>query len=380
MKKALVILPTYNEAGSIGKLIEDILSQNEKISNWDIEVLINDSSSTDNTDNIVKTLQKKYPKKIYLLETKKEGLGKAYHQSFIYAIDKIQPFVIIQMDADFSHNPNDLPLFLEEIAKGADMVIGARYIKGGSIPKNWGLHRKILSLLGNVTIRLGFMKLNVHEWTNGYRAMKIWLVKDSLDFIKNYSGYVFQIAFLDFAIKNGAKIAEIPNNFIDRKYGKSKIYFLQYIFQILFYIFQYSTFVKFVIVGLLGFAIDFAFAYLFINKFKIAKTAANMLSAELAIILNFLLNNFWSFKEKKIVGGFFAYLIKFITFNLVSSGSIIIQGVGLSLALRFLGDKTISVFGLFNLSSWILYKVLIITFIIIPYSYILYNKVIWKKK
>ena len=380
MKKALVVLPTYNEAGTIKKLIEDILLQNQKVTNWEIEVLINDSSSTDDTAKLVKELQKKYFKKIYLLETKKEGLGKAYHQAFIYAIEYIQPFVIIQMDADFSHNPNDIPLFLNEIARGADMVVGARYIKGGSIPKNWGIHRKILSVFANLTIRLGFMKLNVHEWTNGYRAIKIWLIKDSLNHIKNYSGYVFQIAMLDYAIKKGAKLAEIPNNFIDRKYGKSKIFVSQYILQIFAYIFSYSSFIKFVIVGLIGFAVDFSFAYLFINKLHIAKAPANMYGAEVAIFFNFLLNNFWSFKDKKIIGGFFAYLIKFITFNFVSSGSIIIQGAGLSLALRFIGDKTIHLFGVANISSWIIYKILIIIFIIIPYSYILYNKFIWKKK
>src|SRR3989344_6493613 len=120
MKKALIILPTFNEAGSIKKLIEDILLQNNITINWEIEVLVNDSSSTDDTAKIVKVLQKKFSKKIYLLETKKEGLGKAYYQAFTYAIDKIKPFVIFQMDADFSHNPNDIPLFLEKIEKGAD--------------------------------------------------------------------------------------------------------------------------------------------------------------------------------------------------------------------------------------------------------------------
>jgi dolichol-phosphate mannosyltransferase len=177
MKKALVVLPTFNEGGTIKKLIEDILAQNDKLPNWDLEVLVNDSSSTDDTAKIVKELKKKNPKKVYLLETKKEGLGKAYHQAFVYAIEHIQPFVIIQMDADFSHNPNDIPLFLDKIAKGADFVVGARYIKGGSIPKDWGIHRKLLSVVANMTIRLGFMKLSIHEWTNGYRAIKIWLIK-----------------------------------------------------------------------------------------------------------------------------------------------------------------------------------------------------------
>jgi len=283
------------------------------------------------------------------------------------------------MDADFSHNPKDIPLFLKQIENGADMVVGARYIKGGSIPSNWGIHRKILSFCANWIIRLGFMKPKVHEWTNGYRATKVWLIKDSLDHIRNYSGYVFQIALMDYAIKKGARLAEIPNNFIDRKYGKSKIFVSQYIVQILLYIFLHSSFVKFIIVGLLGFSIDFSFAYLFINKLHIPKAPANMFSAEVAIVFNFLLNNFWSFKDKKIIGGKFALIWKFLTFNLVSSGSVIIQGVGLSLALKFIGDKEINILGITNLHSWIAYKILIIGFFVIPYSYILYNKVIWKK-
>jgi dolichol-phosphate mannosyltransferase len=380
MKKALIILPTFNEGETIEKLIKDILAQNQNLLNWDIEILINDSASTDNTAKIVKVLQKKFPEKVYLLETKKEGLGRAYHQAFTYAIEKIHPFVIFQMDADFSHNPKDIPIFLNEIAKGADFVIGARYIKGGSIPKNWGFYRKILSIFGNLTVRLGFMKLYIHDWTSGYRVIKTWIIKDSLSFVEKYSGYVFQIALLDQSLKKNAKVSEIPINFIDRKYGKSKIIFSQYIFQILAYIFSYSSFIKFVIVGLLGFVVDFSFAYLFIQKLHIPKTSANMYSAEVAIFFNFLLNNFWSFKDKKITGGFLTYLIKFVTFNFVSSGSIIIQGVGIGLALKFLGDKTIYLFGVVNIGSWIIYKILIIAFIIIPYSYILYNKFIWKKK
>jgi dolichol-phosphate mannosyltransferase len=380
MKKALIVLPTFNEAGTIKKLIEDILTQNKKLPNWNIEVLINDSASTDDTAKIIKVIQKKFPGKVYLLETRREGLGKAYHQAFTYSIEKIQPFVIFQMDADYSHNPNDIPLFLKKIEKGADFVIGARYIKGGSIPKNWGWYRKMFSICGNLIVRLGFMKLKIHDWTSGFRAIKSWIIKDTLFFVKDYSGYVFQIALLDHAIKKNAKISEVPINFIDRKYGKSKIIFTQYIFQILLYVFNNSSFIKFVIVGFFGFAVDFSFAYLFINKLHVSKAPSNMLSSEIAIFFNFLLNNFWSFKDKKIIGGFFAYLIKFITFNLVSSGSVIIQGAGLALALRFLGDKTINLLGVINVESWIIYKVLIIAFIIIPYSYILYNKFVWKKK
>ena len=369
MKKVLVVLPTFNEGGTIKKLIEDILAQNKNLLNWDIEVLVNDSLSTDDTAKIVKELKKKYSKKVYLLETKKEGLGKAYHQAFVYIIEHMQPFVVIQMDADFSHNPNDIPLFLKEIEKGADFVIGARYIKGGSIPKNWGWYRKILSIFGNLTIRFGFMKLRIHDWTSGFRAIKTWIVKDTLAFVKNYSGYVFQIALLDRAIKKNARISEVPINFIDRKYGKSKIIFTQYIFQILLYVFSYSSFIKFVIAGLIGFAIDFGISYLMIEKIHQVVWIATLLSTETAIASNFMVNNFWSFSHKKIEGGPINFIFSFFKFNLVSSVSVVIQTIGIQILVVVFGRKL-----------WYLYKILIIAFVIVPYSYILYNKVVWRNK
>ncbi|MGB9883345.1 MAG: polyprenol monophosphomannose synthase [Microgenomates group bacterium] len=263
MKKALIILPTYNEAGNIEKLIEQIFEQQKNLDKWQLEVLVNDSQSKDGTAKIVKKLQKKYQNKLYLLETKKEGLGKAYYQAFLYAKEYIKPFVVFEMDADLSHNPKDISKMLKEIEKGADLVIGARYVAGGSIPKNWGLHRKIFSFFGNLIIRLGFMNLKIHDWTSGYRAIKFWILNNSLDHIKDYSGYVFQIALLDFALKNKANIVEVPINFIDRKYGQSKIFFLQYIFSIFLYILKFSSFVKFVVVGMVGFVVDFGLMYFF---------------------------------------------------------------------------------------------------------------------
>jgi len=379
MKKVVVVAPTYNEKGEIENLINKVFEQSKKLSNWELYLLIVDSLSKDGTVEKVKKLQNKFPR-LHLLETEKEGLGKAYLKGFKYCEENINPYLIIQIDADGQHDPNKIPEFIKKIEQGADFVVGTRYSKGGSIPVNWGLHRKILSIGANSVIKFGFMKLKVTEWTNGYRAIKFWLIKNAYDHLKNYSGYVFQVAFLDFAIKNNAVLGEIPIHFKERTTGISKINAFQYSFQTLLYVLKNSSFIKFVIAGFIGFAVDFSFAYIFINKLHVAKAPANMYSAELAIFFNFLLNNFWSFKDKKIIGGFFAYLIKFITFNFVSSGSIIIQGVGLSLALKFIGDKNINVFGLISLSSWVIYKVLIIAFIIIPYSYILYNKVIWKKK
>lgn len=377
MRKIAIISPTHNEKTNIKNFIEKIFSLEQDLPHWDINLVIVDSESTDGTVEIIKSLIKKY-KKLSLLQTKKQGLGKAYIDGFKYALEKINPYLIIQIDADGQHNPKLIPNFIKEIEKGADFVIGTRYSLGGSIPKNWGIHRKFLSYSANLLMKFGFMKININDWTSGFRAIKSWIIRQSLNHIKNYSGYVFQIALLDFALKNGAIIKETPIKFEERKGDKSKINAFQYSIQSFFYMITHSSFIKFVIVGFLGFIVDLSFAFLFINKLNLSKPISNMISAEMAIIFNFLMNNFWSFKEKKIQGNFSQYLIKFFTFNFISSGSIFIQGGGIKLALKIFGDKYFQFFS-FNISSWVIYKIFIIGFIIIPYSYILYNKIIWKK-
>lgn len=378
MKKAVIVVPTYNEKDNIKMLIEEIFKSVEGLPNWEVHVEVVDSHSPDGTQGVVEELIKKYPR-LHLLRTEKAGLGRAYIEGFKVAIEKLNPFLLFEMDADLSHNPKYLPEFLRQVEKGADFVIGSRYIKGGSIPGNWGLDRKILSTTANLMIRLGFMKFAISDWTTGFRAIKAWIIKDSFSHIDKYSGYVFQVALLDFALGKNAHVAEVPINFVDRVAGESKINAAQYSMQTIWYTLSHSSFVKFVIVGLLGFVVDFSFAYLFINFFHIAKVLANAFSAEIAIFFNFMINNFWSFRHKKVQGGKLAYIKSFLTFNFVSIGSVIIQIVGLALAFRIFGDKSLLLASL-HIPSWILYKVLIIAFVIIPYSYVLYNKVVWKNK
>ncbi|MBP9691307.1 glycosyltransferase family 2 protein [Candidatus Woesebacteria bacterium] len=380
MKKAAIILPTYNEGKNIEKVIEQLFAVAAGIPNWGIHVVVVDSSSPDGTGQIVEEMRKRKNKyrDLHVLHTKKEGLGKAYTHGFTYAIEKIKPFVLFEMDSDLSHNPQDIPLFLKKIEEGADFVVGSRYIPGGSIPSNWPLQRKILSTTANLFIRLGFMKLRITDWTNGYRAIKTWVVQKSLKNIEGHTGYVFQIALLDNALKNSAIIREIPNKFIDRTEGESKINSGQYITDIIFYILQNSSFIKFCIVGGSGFIVDFGFAYTFIHTFNLPKVVSNMLSAEIAIISNFFLNNYWSFAHKKI-GERTSLLKSVLKFNLVSSGSILIQGVGMWLALTLLGDHVFRV-GNMESHTWIIYKIGIILLIVIPYSYFFYNRFVWKEK
>lgn len=367
MKKVVIILPTYNESANIADLITALFTQADNIKQWEIGVLVVDSSSPDGTADKVRLLQKSHTH-LNLLVTGKHGLGKAYLDGFDYAIRKLQADVVFEMDADLSHDPNDIPKFLKEIEKGADFVIGTRYSKGGSIPANWALHRKILSIGANLIVRLGFMNLRQTEWTNGFRAIKKWVIQKIIPQMGNYTGYVFQVAFLDKTIKAGAKIAEVPVHFVDRTEGKSKISAPQYTFQTLWYVFTHSSFIKFAIVGFSGMFIDVGMAAVLWKQVGLPILIANRISMEIAVISNYLFNNFWAFGHKKHTE-LLKHVLAFLKFNVVALGSFVIQELGIRLGIAFFGQEYA-----------LMYKIFTIAFVVIPYSYILYNKVIWKKK
>ncbi|OGK31575.1 hypothetical protein A3F29_01305 [Candidatus Roizmanbacteria bacterium RIFCSPHIGHO2_12_FULL_33_9] len=368
MRVAVVVIPTYNEASNIKQLIEQIFEVGQKLSKWKIKVLVVDSSSPDNTANIVKQL-KKTNKDIHLLLTKREGLGKAYVKGFKYSLNNLEPYVLFEMDADLSHDPKKIPEFLKKIEEGADFVLGTRYSKGGSIPKNWAFHRKLFSVLGNIIIKLGFAKPNISDWTTGYRALKSWVVIKFVDKAEKYSGYVFQVATLDESLKNNARVQEVPIDFTDRLEGVSKINSIQFIIQTLLYVLFNSSFIKYALVGASSAVIDFGLSFIFIEILKSAIWLGTLISVEAAIIYNFLLNNFWSFSHKKIEAKKQSYATSFFKFNLIQSFSLFIQISGIQILANIFGEK-----------YWYLYKFFILALIIIPLTYFMYNKFIWKSK
>jgi len=375
-KKAVIVMPSYNEREGIKVLVPEIFSLAQKIENWTIEILIVDDNSPDGTADEVKDLQKSYPKSLHLLKGKKEGLGRAYVRGFEYAIENLHPYVLFEMDADGQHPSSLIPSFLEKIESGSDFVIGSRYVQGGSIPENWTIDRKFYSIVGSLVAQLGFMNFKVKDWTSGFRCIKASFLKDVLSEMRNHNGYVFQIALLDKAFKRHLHIGEVPLNFVDRLNGESKFSSIQFIMDALMYILVESSFVRFAFVGGMGFLVDFGFAAVFIHSFNIFKPTANAFSAELAIIFNFFINNYWSFKHKQIKSSLVQQLVKF---NIVSSGSIFMQWYGMKLALETFGDHVISQpISIVELHSWVIYKIIIIACFIIPYSYVMYNAFIWK--
>jgi len=215
MEKVLVIIPTYNERENIRDIVPIVLSKGENI-----DVLIVDDNSPDGTQEEVKLLMEKYGGRVNLLaRPAKLGLGTAYVEGFKYALKKGYDLVV-EMDADFSHNPEDLPRLIEA-AKEADLVIGSRYTNGISVV-NWPLKRLILSYFANVYARI-VTGVPVKDLTAGFKCFRKEVL-ESIDLSKIHSdGYAFQIEMDYYAYEKGFRIKEVPIIFIERRAGTSKM-------------------------------------------------------------------------------------------------------------------------------------------------------------
>lgn len=212
----LVIIPTYNEKENIRNIIAAVMDLNQQY-----HVLIIDDGSPDGTAAIVKSLFAKYPGQLFLEErTGKLGLGTAYIYGFKWAIEKGYRY-IFEMDADFSHNPNDLERLYQACVDGAGVAVGSRYTKGGAV-KNWPADRIFLSKGASVYTRL-ITWMPVKDPTAGFVCYKREML-EALNFEAiSFVGYAFQIEMKFAAWKLGFKITEVPITFIDRELGASKM-------------------------------------------------------------------------------------------------------------------------------------------------------------
>lgn len=223
--EACIIIPTYNEADNIKGLL-DLIFEHEKKQKGDaitLQVLVVDDSSPDGTADIVKKYRKKNKSVHLLLREEKEGLGAAYIAGMKHAVEKLDPGAVLEMDADFSHDPSDVFRLVQEIRNGADFVIGSRYVDGGEIPDDWGAHRKVISKCANLATRSILGIKGVADCSGGFRAIRTSLLKKiDLDSL-GVKGYAFQAALLEAALYNGARVREVPISFSNRENGESKM-------------------------------------------------------------------------------------------------------------------------------------------------------------
>jgi dolichol-phosphate mannosyltransferase len=213
---SLVIIPTYNERANIEKIIRKVLSLNPEF-----DILIIEDNSPDGTAAIVRSLIKEFPGRVFMEERKgKLGLGTAYIHGFKWALQRPYEF-IYEMDADFSHNPDDLIRLRQAALEGADLVIGSRYITGVNVV-NWPMSRVLMSYFASKYVRF-ITRMKVHDTTAGFKCYRRKVLETiNLDAIK-FTGYAFQIEMKYSAWKLGFKIVEIPIIFTDRTEGESKM-------------------------------------------------------------------------------------------------------------------------------------------------------------
>ncbi len=400
---AVVIIPTYNEAGSIGQIIDYLVTDTfPGIKNWDMKILVVDGNSPDGTANIVRDRQKRYPEVGLLVEEKKEGLGAAYFKGFKHAVDEYDADAVIEFDGDFQHPPEAIPVMLAELEKGSDLVMGSRRRRGGSYPKGWSLKRQFFSRVGGLVARLllffperWFFK--VTDPTTGLKATRVNDAFRSLDFDRFYSkGFGYKVEMLFKLTRQNVEIKEIPLHFQKREEGESKITeqtpgeIFQTVLKLRLSDSKTKRFLRFAVVGFMGVLINVLALELFnamplserIAKWFRVLTGGSFLpllstrsswsaafAGECAIINNYVLNNLWTFSDRKIRK--WGILKKFIQFNLTSLGAILIQYITVGTSTLLLGNSLL-----------VRQVTLLVTiaFLVVPYNWLMYNKIIWRKR
>ena len=214
--RKIVIIPTYNERENIENIIRKVFSLD-----GGFDILIIDDGSPDGTAAIVKRLQQEFPERLHMIERPgKLGLGTAYITGFKWSIDKGYDYTF-EMDADFSHNPEDLPRLYQACKDGADLAIGSRYCDGISVI-NWPIGRIIMSYYASVYVRT-VLGMKVYDCTAGFKCYSNKVLR-TIDLDKvEMKGYGFQIEMKYTTYKLGFKITEVPIIFVNRKAGTSKM-------------------------------------------------------------------------------------------------------------------------------------------------------------
>jgi dolichol-phosphate mannosyltransferase len=215
--KTMVVMPTYNEADNLVQIVAELMTLDLE----GLEILIIDDNSPDGTGQLADELAAQYAHRVQVIHRQgKMGLGTAYITGFHHALDSGADY-IVQMDADFSHSPSYVPVFLEKMAE-CDMIIGSRYVPEGSVDERWSPWRRFLSWGGNAYAR-AITGLRIHDATGGFRCFRREaLLQLDLDRIIS-EGYAFQIEVAYACQKSGLRLCEVPIYFEDRSMGLSKM-------------------------------------------------------------------------------------------------------------------------------------------------------------
>jgi dolichol-phosphate mannosyltransferase len=370
MDKVVIVMPAWNESENIKEMIDVLVNQEFPKINADMQLLIVDNHSKDGTDKTVEEAGRLY-QNVHLIEQDKPGLGWAYVRGFQFAINSLKADAVMEMDADFQHPPKFVKPMVEAYLNGADYCIGSRYIKGGSVPKEWAASRKLVSFFGNLFIRTVLLNFKIHDLTTGFRLSRVKGVVDKIDLEKlmYLDRFAYKVDLSYQSLKNSKKTVEVPLEFAARTKEKSKFNWKEMVATftaaIILGIKDKQRFIKFGTVGFIGYLIN-AITLKILTSLGSPSIIAWSVPVELSIISNFTLNNIWTFRTEKITG-LFAVVKKFLVFNGTSLGALLIQTVT-----GIIGDK------LLGTGARQITLPFIIVFLVLPFNYLMYNLVIWK--
>jgi dolichol-phosphate mannosyltransferase len=368
------LIACYNEKEIIGKMIEYLDDLAKKLPQYELITLVVDSHSPDGTGVVVKKMMKTR-KNLHLLETPR-GLGISLIQGFKYAMKELKADVVIPNDADFQWHPKYIPEMLAKIEEGYDVVVPSRHVPGGK--DNFDLFRKLIHFVSNTLINHYYAGIReVKDLAGNFKAIRVKGVLEKVNFNRlEVKGFVIQATMIYELSKTGAKFCEIPAVYGERRGGKTKVGInLQFIKDVIETIINATKirlersqqFFKFAIVGFIGYLVN-AIGLEVLYRAGMAPGPATALATELAIINNFILNNIWTFAEKKIVSiKMLPY--KFVQFNLTSLGALIIQTVVVWVGTAFLGDQWRQFLLIFAIG-----------FLVLPYNFFMYTTFIWKTR
>ena len=322
--KICFVLPTYNEEENIENIIQQILKEEKNQSKHTFSILVVDDNSTDETQTIVQRYIS-LNSKVHLVTGQKKGLGDAYKRGFKFALNDLKADLIFQMDSDGQHDASLIPDFVSYIEDGKDVVIGSRFIDGGTTP-DFSFSRLLMSKVGNLLVRYVGGITQVKDCTSAYRAIRASYLKELNFSYLSTRGYSFQSSLICDLAWRGADISEIPIEFSSRQGGYSKlalrdqIEFLLNIPRLGFR--NLEDFMKYSLVGVSGVFVNLGL-YLFLTRYyEISEVVAPLIAIESALISNFILNNFWTF-GKRITQS--RIRVKFVKFHLVSGFSALIN-------------------------------------------------------
>ena len=324
------VIPTYNEASDIVPLLRRLTGLYRDA---DTTFLIVDDESPDGTARLVREFAAA-DDRVRLLEGPRRGFGQAYVRGMIHALDTLGADVVVQMDADFSHDPADAARLLARLAgggpgaepapagcqrgEGADVAIGSRYIAGGSLDPRWHVGRRLLSRWGNRFARWVAGVRGVRDCTAGFKAIRADALRAAKVEDIRVRGHTFQVVLLHRLIHAGARVVEEPIHFRDREHGQTKLgigSILEFFYNIWWLrLANHRTLVKYGLTGLAGALVNLG-SFQILLELGLHKFLASPIAIEVSIVSNFLMNNYWTFADRDMLG---RKRIRGLKYNLVA--------------------------------------------------------------